>query len=229
MKGSSIAATIGFLAAQDAEATRRDLGLALETPGLPYACAEVLLNLLEQRLEAVEVLAFLAIGDLLGRALLGSRADVPEFGDIGRLDGLNPELGQKLVIVEFVGRGSPGRFRTCQQPLMIERLQQAAAIVQLTKPIEAHGIQPLEDIASFPMLRRVAVLFDETLNLLEAGDDALFARRPACLFVRLDLDAKLFEESVILFGEPRHAQPPPSCGPGRPPPRPYAFPKRRAK
>jgi hypothetical protein len=36
---------------------------------------------------------------------------------------------------------------------MIEGFKEDAAIVQLTKPIEAHCIQPLEDVATFPVLR----------------------------------------------------------------------------
>ena len=139
-----------------------------------------------------------------------------------------PSCGQKLVIVEFVGGADRGRLRARQEPLMIEGFKQGAAIGQLAQAIEAHGIQPLEDVAVLAVLRSAAVLLDETLNLLEAGDDPLFARRPACASVCLDLDAKLFEKRVILFGEPRHAQPPPSCGQGRPHPRPCAFPRRRA-
>ena len=80
---------------------------------------------------------------------------------------------------------------------MIEGLKQATAFRQLAQAIEAHGIQPLEDVAVLPVLRSTAVLLDESLDLLEAGDDALLARRPAAL-LRLDLDAKLVEKRVIL-------------------------------
>src|SRR5437763_1659029 len=111
---------------------------------------------------------------------------------------------------------------------MIEGFKQRAALLQRTKAIEAHCIQSLEDVVAFPVLRDVAMLFDEALNLLEAGDDALFARGPARLFLRLDLDAKFIEKGVVLFGEFRHVLPRPSCGQGRPRPRPCAFPKRRA-
>src|SRR5438270_5008936 len=95
---------IGFLAAQDIEPPRRDLGLVLEPPGLPQARAEFLLNLLEQRIEAVEILAFLTVGDLLGGTLVRSRSYVTEFCDVGWLDDLHPELRQKFVIVAFIGR-----------------------------------------------------------------------------------------------------------------------------
>jgi hypothetical protein len=90
LKGSSIAATYTFWPAQDIEPAWRDLGLAFEAPGLPQARAEFLLHLFEQRLEAVEIPAFLATGDLLGGTLLRNRADVTEFRDVGRLDSLLP-------------------------------------------------------------------------------------------------------------------------------------------
>ena len=77
---------------------------------------------------------------------------------------------------------------------MVQRLKQRAAFRKLAQTIEAHGIQPLEDVAILPVLRSAAVLFDKTLNLLEAGDDALLARRAADLLLRLDLDAKFFEQ-----------------------------------
>src|SRR5690606_3112366 len=93
---------IGFLAAQDIEPPQRDPRLTLEAPGLPQARAELLLHLLEQGLEAVEVLAFLAIGDLLGRTLLRRRSNVTEFGDFDRLC-IHTELRQKVVVVDFVG------------------------------------------------------------------------------------------------------------------------------
>ena len=62
---------IGFLAAEDEPRPGLISALQLERTGLPNATVEFLLHLLEQRLEVVEVLAFLAIGDLLGRPLLG--------------------------------------------------------------------------------------------------------------------------------------------------------------
>ena len=62
---------------------------------------------------------------------------------------------------------------------MVEGLKQGAAVGQRAKAIETHGIQPLEDIAIFPMLGSTAMLFDETPDLLEAGDDPLLAGCPA--------------------------------------------------
>ena len=110
---------------------------------------------------------------------------------------------------------------------MIDGGEQGEAVVQRSEAVETHGVEPLEDVAILPVLRRAAVLRDEPLNLLEAGDDPLLAGRPARLILRLDLDAKLFEQRIILVGELSHSRPPPSCGRGRPRPPPCASPRRR--
>ena len=63
---------VGLLAADDEQRARLDLGLAARSGRVcADAAIELLLHLLEQRLELVEVLAFLAVGDFLGRALVG--------------------------------------------------------------------------------------------------------------------------------------------------------------
>src|SRR5262249_43472402 len=114
-------------------------------------------------------------------------------------------------------------------PLMIEGLKQGSTVILLTKTIEPHSIEPLEDVAVFAVLGSPTMLLDKTLNLLKPGDDPLLTRRTARFLLRLNLDAKLREKRVVLVGEARHAQPRPSCGPGRRPPRPCAFPRRRAR
>ena len=48
------------------------------------------------------------------------------------------------------------------------------------------------------MLRRASVLFGEVLNLLEAGDDPLLARRPAARLLDLRLDAQLGKEGRLV-------------------------------
>ena len=178
---------------------------------------------MKQGLEPFEVLALLTIGDLLGRALIRSRPDVLQVGNIGPRV-LHPELGEELVIIDCVD--DCRRVACRQQPLMIQRLKQHATLVEHTKPIETHRIQPFEDVAVFSMLRRAAVLLDEPLNLLEARDYPLLARCPTRFLLGLSLDAKLFEERVVLVGELRHERPRPSCAPGTPHPRPYASPRR---
>jgi hypothetical protein len=74
---------------------------------------------------------------------------------------------------------------------MIERFDQGAAADQFAQAIEAHGIEPFEDVAIFAMLRRAAMLVDEPLNLFKAGDDALLARCPAGRLGRLGFDSQL--------------------------------------
>jgi hypothetical protein len=112
---------------------------------------------------------------------------------------------------------------------MIQRLQQCTTFRKLAKAIETYRIEPLEDVAVLAVLRRAAMLFDKPLDLLEAGDDALLARRAARRPLRLGLDAKLFEKCVIFVGELSHGPLPPSCGPETPPPPPCASPRHRAR
>ena len=139
-----------------------------------------------------------------------------------------PSCGQKLVIVELVGGADRSRLRARQKPLMIEGFKQGAAIVQLAQAIEAHGIQPLEDVAVFPVLRGAAVLFDEPLNLLEAGDDALLARRPARSFFVSASTPSSSRRASSSIGELSHARPPSFMRQGRPHLRPSAFPRHPA-
>ena len=66
---------------------------------------------------------------------------------------------------------------------MIQRRKQHAALRQSAQAIEANGVEPLEDVAVFSMLRGATMLLEETLNLLESGDDALVARRAFALLL----------------------------------------------
>ena len=67
---------------------------------------------------------------------------------------------------------------------MIQRREKRAAFLEGPQAVEAHGIEPLEDVAVFAVLRRTSVLLDEALDVLEPGDDALLARRAAALLLR---------------------------------------------
>ena len=61
--------------------------------------------LLEKRLEAVEVLTFLAIGNLLGCSLFGAGADMAKVGDVRRTR--RPlQFGKQLVLVHCDSMGS---------------------------------------------------------------------------------------------------------------------------
>ena len=136
-------------------------------PGLADAGLELLLHLLEQRLEPLEVLALLAVGDLLGGALLGAGADMAQTV-MSSAPAAPAELGEQFVVVDARRRGSATLVRAGQQALMVQRRQQRAAFLQRAQAVEAHGIEPLEDVAVFAMLRGAAVLLDKALDLLEA-------------------------------------------------------------
>ena len=112
---------------------------------------------------------------------------------------------------------------------MVEWFQQGANVRLGAQPVEPHGIQPLEDVESFAVAGVVAVLFDKSLDFLKSSDDAFLARGAHGILLRLDLNAKLRQQGIIVIGEAvSHGRPPPSCGPGRRHLRPCAFPMRRA-
>ena len=60
---------------------------------------------------------------------------------------------------------------------MIERLKQRATFRQCSHSIQTNSIEPLENVAGFPMLRDAAMLFKKSLDFLESGDNALLTRR----------------------------------------------------
>ncbi|MCS3476262.1 hypothetical protein M2212_003108 [Bradyrhizobium elkanii] len=62
---------------------------------------------------------------------------------------------------------------------MVKLFDHSSALRLYAKTIEAHGVKALEDVAIFAVLWRAAMLLDETLYLLEAGDYSLFASCPA--------------------------------------------------
>ena len=93
---------IGFLTAKDVKPAGCDLRLAFEPAGLPQTGTKLLLHLLKERFELVEVLALLAVGDLLGSAFVGGGTDMPQLGDVALLS-VHPELRQKLIIVDVIG------------------------------------------------------------------------------------------------------------------------------
>ena len=64
---------------------------------------------------------------------------------------------------------------------MVERHEQGAAFFLIAQAIQAHGIQALEDVFIIAVARRMAVLLNKTLNVFEAGNDALLARSAAGL------------------------------------------------
>ena len=147
-----------------------------ERPGRPGPRVQVTLSRGEQRIEPVEVLALVPLGDLVRDALVRAGADVAELGDV-RLPRGTFQLGRKIVDVEIVGRPSGCGFAGIEHPLMIEGRQKRATILQRAQPVEANRVEPLEDVPILAVLGSVAVLLHEPLDLLEAGDDPLLPRR----------------------------------------------------
>jgi hypothetical protein len=74
---------------------------------------------------------------------------------------------------------------------MVERDQQSAAIFLCAQPVETDSVKPLENVALLTVLWRAVMCINETLNLLESGDNPFLAGCPDSVFLRLDLDAKL--------------------------------------
>jgi hypothetical protein len=60
-----------------------DFSFQLKFARLPDPAVDFFLDLQEEGLELLEILALLAAGDFLSRALLGAGANMPEFGDVG--------------------------------------------------------------------------------------------------------------------------------------------------
>ncbi len=91
--------------------------------------------------------------------------------------GLDAEFGKKCIIVQLIIRNSRLHRRVIQQTLPVERQAQLAAFRLLTHPIKPNCVEPFEDIAVVTVAGQMALLIDEALHLLEAGDDAFLARR----------------------------------------------------
>jgi hypothetical protein len=83
--------------------------------------------------------------------------------------------------------------------------EKGSAFLQRAQTIQAHGIQSLEDVPVFTMLRNTPMLFDKTLDFLEARDDAFLARRASALLLGLGE----FVEFGAQFVEISHSVPRP--------------------
>src|SRR5262249_22008041 len=138
-----------FLPTDDKPASGADFSFQLERASVPEAAFDLLLHPLEQGLEAVEVLASVPVGYLLGGAFIGSRTDMPQFGDVVRGVRVHAELRQQFVVADVIGSAGRSGSGALQKPLMIERRKLGAAFVQLAETIEPHRIQSLENVASF--------------------------------------------------------------------------------
>ena len=103
----------------------------------------------------------------------------------------------KLVLVDGLRR-CYGNLRAGEQALIVERRKQIAARLKRAEPVEAHGVQALENIAVLSVLRDAPMPFDEPLYLLEARDDALLAWRTPAFLLRLCKFGKLLRGSSRL-------------------------------
>jgi hypothetical protein len=134
-----------------------------------------------------------------------------QLRDLGGL-GLNAKLGEQSLIIEIIGSGCLACDRSTKQTSVIHGRNEGSALLQIAYPVQAHGIEPFEDIAVLAMLRGAAMLIDETLDFFEACYDAFFPRCPAGRFLLFDFDPKLGQKGIIVIGEVlSHWQPPPSC------------------
>jgi hypothetical protein len=71
---------------------------------------------------------------------------------------------------------------------MIHGFNQIAALLRLADPVQADGIESLEDVAVFAVLRSPAVMAVKPLDVLKSGDNP-FLQRSVCLnLVLLRLD-----------------------------------------
>ena len=68
---------------------------------------------------------------------------------------------------------------------MIERSKQGTAIFLHPEPVKANGVEPLENVQIFPVLRSATMLSHKSLNLLKACDNPLLAGRSPGLPLRL--------------------------------------------
>ena len=96
---------------------------------------------------------------------------------------------------------------------------------RLAKPIETDGIETLEDVSILAVQRRACVLLKESDNILEPGDDPLFARSVGARLLPLDFNAEFSKQFIIsqvshyspVPGNARRLQPlPPSAFPTHP-------------
>ena len=144
---------ISDLTADDEKFALLDLGCPLELARLPRTLVELLLDLSEKRLEAVEILARRAIGNFFGGPLFLAGFDMLQSRDVVAAGVPDTKLCQKGVVVEppiSSGWESGGRS---QQAMDIKSGENYPRLGKRAEPIEPYGIKPLKDVAIFPVLR----------------------------------------------------------------------------
>ena len=137
------------------------------------------------------------------------------------------QLGQQRVIIKLIDSRARARLLPDQQTLMVQRHQHGPAVLLRPQPVQAHSIQPLEDIPSLNMLRRSAVLDNEALNFLETSNDPLLLRRASALFFGLGELVQLGPQVIKI--KITHNGPHPCSGQTPQPPRRGASPRDQAR
>ncbi len=146
----------------------------------------VLGELRYEREERLEIGTRFAVRHILGGPFFGACANVAQNGDVIGFGGICQFGSQLIDVVRGDGLGDKRRPR--KQPLIVQRLQQRPTVGEGAQAVEPHGIQPLKNVAVFPVLRQVPVLLDKALDFFEARNDAfLTGRPPHRLFDRREL------------------------------------------
>ncbi|MDY0960182.1 hypothetical protein SOM26_15920 [Sphingomonas sp. CFBP8993] len=75
--------------------------------------------------------------------------------------------------------------------------QQFAAFGLRAEPVEAHRVEPLEDVAALAMLGDAAVFVMEADDILEAGYDPFLARGAGADLLGGQVDAEFGKDIVV--------------------------------
>src|SRR5206468_3513359 len=95
----------------------------------------------------------------------------------------------------------------CQKAVRVERCEKRTTFFEPAQAVEAHGIKPLEYVLALAMRWRAAVGFGETLDFLEARDDAFLACATAAfLFLRGEVGE--VRRQFVKIEVIRHSAPP---------------------
>ena len=129
-------------------------------------------------------------------AFLDTRPHVSKPGDIRHFR-LDAQFGQQGIVVHIVRHTRRGFGPVGQEPLTIQRGQERAALFLFTYPVQPHGEEPLENVASLAMARRAAMRFHKPLDFLKSRYDPFFSRRAAGQLLRLNLYPQFGEQCIV--------------------------------
>ena len=103
-----------------------------------------------------------------------------ELGEVRR-NGFDAQRGQQGIVVHGIageGKSESASDRDSKSCWWSRGVSQGSALLLFADAVQAHGMDPLEDVAVFPMARCPAMRLDEALDLFEGRDDPLLARGP---------------------------------------------------